>query len=107
MSLITCKECSAEVSSEAITCPKCGVRVKPKKKILRWVLGIPFALFVLMMIIGSINSDPQKTSDRMAYDECMKQLNDPLVDRSAKITIIRPVCERMRNEFRDKYRAEP
>lgn len=107
MMLITCKDCSAQVSSEAATCPQCGARVKPKKKILRWVFGVPLALFVLMMVFGSIKSDPQKTNARAAYDECMKQLNDPLIDQGAKVSIIRPTCERLRNEFREKYRTEP
>ena len=31
MALITCKECSTEVSSEAKTCPKCGVVIQVEK----------------------------------------------------------------------------
>ncbi len=41
MALIKCKECGAEVSSKAKTCPKCGVKVEKKTSIVTWlVLGL-------------------------------------------------------------------
>ena len=35
METIKCKECGKELSSKAEICPSCGVRVKPKKLIIR------------------------------------------------------------------------
>lgn len=46
MALIKCKECGAEVSSEAKSCPKCGAKVKTK--------GMGFGAFLLLIFIIGI-----------------------------------------------------
>ncbi len=108
MALITCKECGSEVSSEAKTCPKCGVRIKPKSKVWMWVLGVPAALFVVFAVIGANDPEIQAMShDREKIDLCLSQLHDSTVDLSARNLIVRPVCERFKDEFRTKYRREP
>lgn len=106
MALITCKECSNEVSSTAAACPKCGARVKPKSNVLPWVLGVPVGLFVLMMAIGSANSNPEKTRARQAFELCMKDLDDRLRDPGTT-PLVRGACQKMREDFVRKYGVEP
>jgi len=52
MAMTMCKECSNEISTTANSCPKCGA-VVPKPKIWPWIIGVPFAVLVLMAIYGS------------------------------------------------------
>ena len=60
--------------------------------------------------LSACDNSPQaqaKRDDRRKFDLCMADLNDPLRDPGAKELIIRPVCERMREDFRKKYGFEP
>jgi len=52
MALIKCYECSENISSEAIVCPKCGAKPKPKKKtsLLAWL----FAAVVGATVLNSV-----------------------------------------------------
>lgn len=53
MAMIKCRECGAEISASAKTCPKCGAPTKKKSKILRflkWIVG----LFILLVVIAAI-----------------------------------------------------
>ena len=52
MAIIKCKECNHEISTTAISCPKCGATAS-RSKIWPWFIGIPLALFILMMIYGT------------------------------------------------------
>lgn len=56
MAIIKCLECSNEISNTAKSCPKCGW-VIPKRKVWPWVLGIPFAIVLLLMAYGSTVPD--------------------------------------------------
>ena len=38
---------------------------------------------------------------------CEKDRNDPNLDASARSMIVGPVCERFKEEFRTRFRAEP
>lgn len=63
MAMTTCKECGAEVSDQAITCPKCGARLrKPKRsafgKIIKF-LFIGFNILMLIWLIGGVGSASQ------------------------------------------------
>lgn len=112
MALITCKECRAEVSDTAATCPKCGARVKPKSTAWMWILGllvgVPIAFVVLGGILLANDPDyPAKVELRRKYELCMKEFNDPLTDQQAKRMIVGPVCLRFRNEFISRYHSEP
>lgn len=111
MSLIACRECGSEVSSQAQTCPKCGVRVKPPSKTWVWVLGVPAGLVVLFLLIGAVaGNSPEakaKQKDRSVLEMCLSDLNDPLKSPAAKATIVRPVCEKMKDDFIRKYGHAP
>lgn len=107
MALITCKECSTEVSSEAKTCPKCGVRVKPASKVWMWVLGVPVAVFLVFAVIGANNPQAEaKHRDRQVYELCVSDANDPLRSSSFR-EASRSMCEKLRDDFRAKYGREP
>lgn len=51
MALIQCKECNAQVSTEAKTCPHCGAKVENNFGCTK-VLGVVFAFLVLASLIG-------------------------------------------------------
>ena len=51
MGLINCKECGAEVSSEAFDCPKCGAKLrKPKRSFLGKIIKYSFIGFNILML---------------------------------------------------------
>ncbi len=54
MAIIDCKECGKEVSSDAETCPACGVRVMRKSKALLYVILTPIGLGILFLAFGVI-----------------------------------------------------
>jgi uncharacterized paraquat-inducible protein A len=63
MALITCKECSAEVSDKAFDCPKCGAKLR---KVERTFLGkiikytfIGFNILMLLWMIFGVGSAAQ------------------------------------------------
>jgi len=55
MALIKCKECGKDVSDNAPACPSCGSKLKPKTKVLTWLVVGTMGV-VLMAAIFS-NSD--------------------------------------------------
>ena len=71
MSLIQCTECGKEVSSEAATCPACGVAVKKKTPAWQWLIAFVVAGVLGLMFIGSRTTDADLRAFR-AYDTCME-----------------------------------
>lgn len=64
MALVTCRECKAEISSEAAACPKCGAPQKTKKRgFLRYgclaVVGLFF--FIVIINISRMGERPRST----------------------------------------------
>jgi Zn finger protein HypA/HybF involved in hydrogenase expression len=50
MALIKCKECQKEVSSEAVTCPHCGVKINDSQGMkLGNKIGI---MLIVFMVLG-------------------------------------------------------
>lgn len=119
MAIIACGECSGKVSDTAAVCPHCGAPVAkkaapapavPAKKsggVWKWILGVPVGLFVLVMIVGSLNSDPEKSKARHAYEVCMDSLSANDRSRAGNGAFIAGACESMRNEFIRKYGSTP
>ncbi len=59
MALITCPECSTEISDTALKCTKCGVQLrKPQRsgfgKLVKWGF-VGFNILMLLWMIGGIN----------------------------------------------------
>ena len=119
MALIQCAECKGQVSDSAAACPHCGAPVagsagaavpaaaKKGGGIWKWVLGVPVGLFVLVMIVGSLNSNPEKDHARRAYDTCMDSLKADDRARAGNGNFIAGACESMRNDFIRKYGVNP
>ena len=43
MALINCKECGAQVSTQAKSCPSCGAKIKKPTSIITWIfLGLMY-----------------------------------------------------------------
>ncbi|WP_135475265.1 zinc ribbon domain-containing protein [Pseudoalteromonas sp. KS88] len=59
MALIKCKECGAEVSSKAKTCPKCGAKPAKKTSLITW--------FVLILIVYLVYSASQRSTPNSNY----------------------------------------
>lgn len=60
MALVSCPECSSEVSSEALKCPKCGYGLRiPKRglfgKIFKWSF-ILWNVLMLVWLIAGVNA---------------------------------------------------
>jgi hypothetical protein len=118
MAIVSCSECAGKVSDAAAACPHCGAPVTPVIKdagstpkksgsVWKWIFGVPVGLFLLMMIIGSINSDPEKNNARHAYGTCMDSLKDNDRARAGSGAFIAGACERMRNDYIKKYGTTP
>lgn len=61
MALKKCKECGAEISSDAKVCPKCGK--KQKGSVLRVVLGILIVIIGIGMIAGGTSTNNTSTNN--------------------------------------------
>lgn len=62
MAIVSCKECSKEVSNEAEICPHCGVRLKEREMIKRGrdlgvaLIAVPMIGIILLIYwVGSMN----------------------------------------------------
>ncbi|CAI3129912.1 double zinc ribbon family protein [Acinetobacter baumannii 1598530] len=64
MALTNCKECGAQVSTQAKNCPNCGAKVK-KRSILKWI----FLGFVILFIIGIIAGGGEGSSSSNSTKE--------------------------------------
>lgn len=66
MALIKCSECGSEVSSSALSCPKCGKQLrKPKRSIFGKICLWLFYLYNLLMVVwlvGGMSAVSEKTA---------------------------------------------
>lgn len=114
MALVKCWECSNEISETAASCPSCGAAPrraesarKPKGGWWKWAVGVPVGGFALLMVIGAMNSDPEKTEARRAYETCTAELASADRARSSTSSFLASTCERMRADFVAKYGVTP
>jgi hypothetical protein len=134
MAIIQCGECAGRLSDQAVACPHCGAPVlrnassptvapglpamakadpaahAPVAKsggVWKWLLGVPLALLAFVIVVGSINSNPEKDRARAAYETCMGSLADNDRARAGNGSFIAGACERMRDEFIRKYGVKP
>ena len=104
MELVECKECNKQISEDARICPGCGAkqRVNPALKLLIGVVVI----FAAFLIFGATRPDDGRSQSRMAIEVCWKD------QRRASLTpvesrFIAGVCEKLEDDFREKYRVNP
>lgn len=115
MALVKCWECSKEISDSAANCPHCGAAQRggePSSKPKtggwwKWAIGVPVGGFVLVMAIGAMNSNPEKTQARRAYEACLADVASADRARSSASSFGASACERMRSDFVAKYGATP
>lgn len=119
MALIACLECHKEISDKAAACPHCGAPVSAnspaavKKKssgLLKWVLGVPVGLFVVVIVFGSLKANtPEgqaKARARDAIDLCWsEQKRKSLAPGESQF--VAAACERMESDFLSKYGVRP
>lgn len=67
MALVKCKECQAEISSEAFDCPKCGAKLKkPSRTLLGKIVKYTFILFNVFMawwLIAGVGGASEQVSE--------------------------------------------
>lgn len=125
MALVSCLECGKEISDKAAACPHCGApqaggmaqqtlsvvgETKKKGGVWKWVLGIPVALFVVVMVIGAtVGNTPeaqQRSLERDKIGACWDLQKKKSLDPStARFTA--GMCERMEDDFRRKHNRNP
>jgi hypothetical protein len=66
MVLKPCRECGEQVSTEAVTCPNCGIK-SPARKPLGCLGGVA-AAFEVILIIGAIHSADQPATKQSTTD---------------------------------------
>ncbi len=67
MAIVTCKECKAEVSSQAAACPKCGAP-PPKETSRLTLLALGCVLFVAFKCTVDGLAEPSADADRKSVD---------------------------------------
>ena len=79
MALINCKECGAQVSTQAKNCPGCGAKVKKPTSIIIWIfLGLIVFGIIGSMIGGgnsSSNSSVSGESSLSPKEQALKDLD--------------------------------
>jgi len=90
MALVECRECGAQVSDSATTCPSCGIKgpadertVKKPTGCLGWTLIVVCGLF----IVGIVVSQSPEEQARMRADEAKRCASTP-AQREAAIGLI-------------------
>ena len=76
-------------------------------KVIAGISVVAFAALGAAGLAGCSQEAQAKSEARQKIALCEKDLADPGLPESSKVTIIRPVCERFKAEFREKYRADP
>lgn len=86
MALITCKECKAQVSNQAKTCPQCGAKVPKKTSVLTWIFGF----VILGVVFASINKGESMKANAIAKQEAKpvawiyRSQNDPMTSKPTR-----------------------
>jgi hypothetical protein len=75
MALTVCRECGEQISTEAKTCPSCGIKSPARKPIgCLGMMGVAFAIWV---VIAGIDSFIPKTPEEQAQARAAAEANDP------------------------------
>lgn len=123
MALISCAECSKEISDKASSCPHCGAPQatgavgtndgnpsREKSSIWKWVLGVPVGGFVLIMIVGSCAGNTpdgrEREASRGAISQCWAEQERKSLNPSVARTVA-AACEQMEENYRKKWGTAP
>lgn len=107
MALVPCRECGAEISTEATACPKCGAVTRPKRRIWPWVLGAPVAGLGAMLLLGAMVGPPSEISmARQSIRECWNsQQSKSLTPGGSRF--VAGACEQMERDFTARFGRTP
>ncbi|WOE31984.1 MULTISPECIES: zinc ribbon domain-containing protein [unclassified Acinetobacter] len=64
MSLINCKECGSQVSTQAKSCPNCGAKIKKSKSKIIWAIVIIIILGIIASLSDKESSGTQELSPK-------------------------------------------
>ncbi len=105
MALVNCKECEAQVSSTAKTCPTCGAKPVASTS-YAWLLLLPVSGIIAFLGFGMLNSSPEKSKARAAIDYCWEQV-DTLPAASTNREFVTKSCQRMVSSYESEFGKAP
>lgn len=105
MPIVKCHECGKDVSTEAKTCPSCGVKVKnPTSRAVK-LIGLAFTVAVIGTAITGNNNQPQQnaessrraslTPEQRATEDAAKAKRDTQLQTAAAVAL------RLKNATKD------
>ena len=132
MALLKCKECGKEISDTAKTCPHCGAKLSKGVGCLGialTIIGILFCLSLLLIVIGQINQNNNRSAKLVESEsnisalsaikanksniqfEVLRQWDIPnngfgmeiLVDEKANKAEVVHLAEAIRSQYLSKY----
>jgi hypothetical protein len=75
MALTTCRECGEQISTEAKTCPSCGIK-SPERKPIGCLTGLAVA-FGVVLFVAALDSFIPKTPEEQSQARAATEANDP------------------------------
>lgn len=99
MAIVKCKECGSDVSSKALTCPKCGVTLRKKWSGCATVTGAVLIGMMLLAVIGLFSQDyPTSTSGTTSTAASKPAAEDGSTEKSTRAqTLMLLVKRSLRN----------
>lgn len=111
MALVECKECKAQISSSAPSCPKCGyveaaIPAPQKEPRQLWPYFLGAALLLLFLFVVNSGGNDEKSQARMAIELCWKEQGRKSLDPSAA-RFAAGACELMEQRFKERFGHAP
>ncbi len=125
--MVACRKCGASFDmDDAKWCPKCGTpdplsdeaaaqrsgsSVSSNTSSTKWMwwVGVPVAVIAFMMAMAGMDREkyPGKAQDRAVYETCMNDLKADDRARRGNGAFIAGTCEKIRNDYIQKYGSTP
>jgi hypothetical protein len=81
-----------------------------KRSVWKWIIGLPILTLILLIAVGAcLEKDPEfraKTQAREAIKMCWEQQSRKSLT-PGEARFIAGACEKMEQEYREKYRSNP
>ena len=87
-----------------------GGEARPKNRLVPWVIGLPVAIFAVLMLVGKFMDDPQSKQrwvDAETVKLCWKQIAKPEAERKTQDFKSQADCERLEFDFKTRYGDNP
>lgn len=106
MTLTSCAECGAQISTKARACPQCGAR----RATTKWWLWAPLGVLVVAAVAAAVRSPAPVTSskeaDRQEVIACWNGI-DPKSQSQESASMAAAYCEGLEASFTAKYLHPP